>query len=253
MPNGNNDEIDFLNEWLNSQEAKDTIRQIAAGEVQSYNRQQPRQQQQQQYQEPQLPVYQQPSQQQQYYQPPQQPYGGYQQQQYGYQPPQPYGYQPPQQMYAAQQPPRYMGGYQQPPPNPAMQITDEVISWYPYLDRNVVYTIASWCMATYQDPRNVDWGNQYIVDDYYRRATGGYGNMGYRPMNVNYGYVDMPYKRSKKSSIGHTVKKAAKYGCYGAAIAVGVGGGIMLVKKLGEAIGGGDDKHSIKDIAKDII
>jgi hypothetical protein len=108
-------------------------------------------------------------------------------------------------------------------------------------------------MATYQDPRNVDWGNQYIVDDYYRRATGGYGNTAYRPTNMNYGYVDMPRKRSKKSSVGHAIKKAGKYGFYGAAIAVGVGGGIMMVKKIGEAIGGGDDKHSIKDIAKDII
>ena len=257
MPgNNNNDEIDVLREWLlNSEEAKHTFREIAAEEVQSaqsYGRQQPRQQPQQQYQEPQ----------QQYYQPPQQPYGGYQQPQYGYQPPQPYNYQPPQQyggyqqpqqMYAAPQPPCCMGGYQQPPPNPAMLFTDEVLSYYPYLDRNVVYTITSWCMATYQDPRNVDWGNQYIIDNYFRRATGGYGNTAYRPTNVNYGYVDMPRKRSKKSSVGHTIKKAGKFGLYGLAGAVGVGVGITVVKKLGEAIGGDDDKHSIKDIAKDII
>lgn len=233
------------------------------GMQQTINLQPPPPQQQNYYQpQPQQQNYYQP-QQQNYYQPQQNyspPGGGYNN--YG-------GVYPQYGNYGNQQQSPYFNGYQQTyggypvqtmVRDPVQDIVSQIIYHFPYLQQNwdmVATIVASRCDITqinWADYRQVRMiydmlmNNPTIINPQLRYLY----PYGINPYQVGQGFIIGDKKRSKKSSIGHTIKKCGKIALYTFVGVVAACAGIYLVKYVAKSLKG-DSGDSIKKFGKDII
>ena len=194
--------------------------------------------------------------------PPQEPnYGGrrYPQLNNGYgggYPQQGYGYGSPMQ-------PNYYGY------DPVEDVTNRILWDYPYLRNR--YEMVATIVASGIDTNLVRWNDIYTVEDVYMQAVEymqfASPNRGYRPMRYGNLYpngmnayipgqgfiIDSGRKKSKKHSIGHTVKKCGKILAYSFCAVAGACAAVYLVKYIGKSLKGDGGGSSIKDFGKDII